>query len=77
MLLVTSVTLPRVEDESQYAEHLQGREYQVAFIMNKMASSGITLVGPGGKGWLFEKVIMVDGGAEINAIVRDLAVNLG
>ena len=56
---------------------MQGREYTVAFILNKGATDGITLLGPEGREWLFPRQIMVDSGAEINAIIRPLAKKMG
>jgi hypothetical protein len=61
----------------RYASHLQGREYTVAFILNTSETCGITLLGPDCKGWLFPRQIMVDSGAEINAIIRSLAKKMG
>ena len=63
--------------EEGLALHLRDREYTVGKITNAHECYGITLLGSEGQPFLLEEAIMLDSGAEINAIVRPLAVKMG
>ena len=72
-----AVTCADPRDDDDVAEHLKDRDYTVGKVTNAHESEGITLLGPDGTPYLLEKAIMIDSGAEINAVVRPVAVRMG